>query len=86
MAILLKVLKWIPLNVVSVLGVGQAIIKLLKEIITSVVNFLAAVVVLIPGVDFNKANVVVMSIRTWIEKADGWVEVAKVYILKWVKS
>ena len=85
-AVLVKVAKWVPLNIVSVLGVVQAIIKFAKEVVTAVVNLLLALVVLLPGVDFKKANAVVEAVRGWIEKLDGWVEKGKGYILKWVHA
>ncbi len=84
--IAVKVVKWVPLNIVSVFGILQAVIKLAKEIVTAVVNFLASIVILIPGVDLKNANAVVEAIRAWIEKADAGVEKVKVNVLKWVHA
>lgn len=86
MAVLIKVIKWIPLNIVSLFGILQACIKLIKELVTAVINFLAAIVVLIPGVDFTKANGVVLFVREQIEKIDEAVEKVKENVLKWVKA
>ena len=84
MGVIIKFVKWVPLNIVSFFGVLQACIKCVKEIITAVVNLLASIVVLIPGVDLAKANVVVIAIRAFIEKADAGVEKVKAVLLKWV--
>lgn len=86
MVVLIKIIKWIPLNIVSLFGILQAVIKLFKELVTSVINFLAAIVILIPGVDFEKANGVVLGVREWIEKIDEAVEKVKENVLKWVKA
>lgn len=86
MSFIIKIVKWVPLNIVSVFGILQAVIKLAKEIVTAVVNFLASIVILIPGVDLKNANAVVEAIRAWIEKVDAGVEKVKVNVLKWVHA
>jgi hypothetical protein len=72
-----KILAWIPLNLASVLGIVQGVIKLVKEILTAVINILFP---LIPGEgNFEK---IVIKVRDWVNTVDAWVEKLKGFFLK----
>jgi hypothetical protein len=71
-----RVLQWIPLNIVSLLGIVQAVIKLLKEIVTALVN------IIFPFTpDNGKFETVVLKIRGYVDALDRWVEKGKAWIL-----
>jgi hypothetical protein len=72
----MKVLKWIPVNLASILGVVQAFIKFFKEVLTACVNILFPV---LPDGVWEQA---VLKARAFVEKADGWVQKAKEWLLK----
>ena len=75
---LTRLIRWIPLNIVTVLGVVQAAIKLFKEIITGVIN------IVFPFTpDGGKFEKFVLKARSFIEKADAIVEKIKGYLLKY---
>ena len=74
---LAKLLAWLPLNLASILGIVQGVIKLLKEILTAIVNILFP---LIPGE--GKFEQIVTKIRDIVNVADGWVEKIKSFLLK----
>jgi hypothetical protein len=75
-AFILRILKWIPLNIVSLLGIVQAVIKLFKEIITSIVN------IIFPFTpDAGKFEKAILAIRAFIDKFDEWIEKGKVWLL-----
>ena len=74
---LAKLLAWLPLNLASVLGIVQAILKLLKEILTAIVNILFPI---IPG--DGKFEALVAKIRGWVNKLDDWAESVKSFLLK----
>jgi hypothetical protein len=76
MGLIIKLLQWIPLNAVSVLGVAQGVMKVLKEVLTAVVNVLFP---LIPNAKFQD---VVNKVRGFCNVADGWIEEAKSFLLK----
>lgn len=71
-----KVLKWIPMNLVSILAFAQAIIKFGKEVATAAINILFPV---IPSAAFQA---VVRKVRDFFELLDGWVERIKGLLLK----
>jgi len=70
-----KILSWIMLNGASVLGIIQAVVKAVKEILTAVVNLLS---IFIPS---DKIEDVVMVIRNILNKIDEWIEIIKEKLL-----
>lgn len=78
----MKIIQWIVLNIASICGVLQALIKCLKEIVTAVLNLLAALVILLPGVSLEKANQITIGVRAMIEKLDVYVQTVTNAILK----
>ena len=66
-----KIFSWILLNGASILGMIQAVIKAVKEILTAVVNLLS---IFIPS---DKIEGIVMTIRNILNKIDEWIEVIK---------
>uniref|UniRef100_A0A6H1ZF47 Uncharacterized protein n=1 Tax=viral metagenome TaxID=1070528 RepID=A0A6H1ZF47_9ZZZZ len=73
---MIKIISWLALNLVSVLGIIQAVIKLVKEICTAVVNLLFP---LFP--DNGKFEKAVLKVRAIVEIADTWVEKIKQFLL-----
>lgn len=71
-----KLLNWIQVNLLSIFGVIQAILKLIKELCTAIVNLLFP---LIPSAKFQK---IVLAVRSIVNKADEMVEKLKVFFLK----
>ena len=63
------------LNGASVLGIIQAVVKAVKEILTAVVNLLS---IFIPS---DKIEDVVMVIRNILNKIDKWIEIIKEKLL-----
>lgn len=76
MTIVYKLLKWLPVNLAGVLGIIQAVIKVLKELLTVVVNILFP---LIPSSKFQK---IVTMVRDWVNKIDAWIESIKGFFLR----
>lgn len=75
MNILKKLLKWIPVNIAGILGITQAILKVIKEILTVIVN------ILFPIIPSAKFKTVVTVIRGIVNKADGVVQKIKDFLL-----
>ena len=72
---MIKLLLWLPKNLASILGIIQAVLKLIKEILTAVVNILYP---LIPSAKFQK---VVDAVRGFVNIADSWAEKLKKLLL-----
>lgn len=70
-----KLIKWFGANIASVLGIIQAIVKFIKEVLTAVINILLPV---IPG---DKFDAVVMKVRDLVNKIDEWIEKIKAKVL-----
>lgn len=66
-----KIISWIMLNGASILGMVQAVVKAVKEILTAVVNLLS---IFIPS---DKIEGMVMTVRNILNKIDEWIEVIK---------
>lgn len=71
-----KVLQWLAVNGLSILGMVQVIIKFVKEVLTLVVNILFPI---IPDGKFEQA---VLLVRAVVEKVDSFVEKGKYWLLK----
>lgn len=74
-----KVFTWVKANIASILGIAQAVIKALKEILTAIVNLLS---IFFPVIGSQK---VVLWIRNALETLDGWIEKAKPYLIPVIK-
>jgi hypothetical protein len=72
-----KIIALIPLLSTSVLGLAQAIVKVLKELATSIVNLIFPFTP-----DNGKFELAVMKVRAFIDKLDGWIEKGKSALLK----
>jgi len=70
-----KIIAWLKVNGASVLGIIQACIKALKEVLTAIVNLISIV---LPTIGAQK---VVLAIRAFLELVDGWIEKIKVYLI-----
>ena len=66
---MVKIITWIGLTIASILGITQAVVKFIKEVLTAVVNILFP---LFP--DGGKFETVVTAVRAFVEKADTWIE------------
>lgn len=83
---MVKVIQWIVLNVASICGILQALIKCLKEIVTALLNLLSALVLLLPGVSLEKANRLTLVVRAMIEKLDTYTQKVTDAVLKFSHS
>jgi len=70
-----KIWTWIKLNGASVLGISQAVIKALKEVLTAIVNLLS---IFLPTISAQK---VVVWIRNFLNTIDEWIEKVKPYLI-----
>ncbi|MCX5657962.1 MAG: hypothetical protein NTZ48_07100 [Candidatus Omnitrophica bacterium] len=73
---LAKLLSWLPTNIAGILGIVQAVIKFIKELLTLAVNILLPV---IPG---DKFDGIVIKVRDAMNKIDEGVEKIKSFLLK----
>ena len=62
-------------NGASVLGIAQAVIKALKEVLTAIVNLIS---IFLPMIGTEKF---VLSMRSVLETIDGWIEKLKPYLI-----
>jgi hypothetical protein len=72
-----KLIALVPLLTGNILGIVQAAIKVLKELITSVINL---VFPFTP--DSGKFEDFVLKVRDLVNKLDEWVETGKKWLLK----
>lgn len=75
MGFIKKAVNWIRLNLASVLGVLQGIVKVVKELATAIVNILFP---LIPNANFHA---VVLKVREILNNIDDWIEKIKVWLI-----
>ena len=73
---LAKILSWLSVNGASIIGIAQVVVKLLKEILTAIVNILFPVFP--DGGSFEKT---VEVIREWVNKIDDILENVKDWLL-----
>lgn len=73
---MIKVIQWIALNGLSILGMFQVVIKFAKELLTLVVN------ILFPIIPDGKFEQIVLKVRSLVEKLDALVEKLKTMLLK----
>jgi len=70
-----KILTWIKANLASLVGIIQAAIKALKEVLTAIINLLS---IFIPAIAAQK---IVLKIREILEAFDNWIEKIKPYLI-----
>jgi predicted aspartyl protease len=75
MAIVTKIISWVMANGASLLGVLQALIKAVKELLTAVINLIS---LFIPGVT---AQGWVDAVRNALNVVDSFIEKIKAYFL-----
>ncbi|HNV63371.1 MAG TPA: hypothetical protein PKN54_10585 [Candidatus Cloacimonas acidaminovorans] len=75
MGIIIKLLKGLNLDLAGLLGIIQAVLKVLKEALTATVN------ILFPVLPESKFKTIVSTIRGFVNKADDLVEKAKSFLL-----
>jgi len=71
-----KLIQWLYVNIAGVLGVVQAVIKALKEILTVIVN------ILFPVIPSAKFKAIITAVRGIVNKLDEIVEKIKGFFLK----
>lgn len=71
-----KVITWVMLNGATLLGVLQAIVKAVKELLTGVVNLVS---LFIPA---DKAEKAVLAVRAVLNKIDEVIESVKDFLIK----
>lgn len=64
---MVKILTWISMNLASILAAIQIVIKILKELLTAIVNLVS---IAFPVVASEK---VVLKIRAVLNTADDWI-------------
>lgn len=72
----MAILMWLGKNLATILGVVQAVIKLVKELLTGVVNIFFP---LFP--DNGSFERTVITIRAFVDKADAFVQKIKEMVL-----
>ena len=76
----MAILSWLGLNLATVLGVAQALLKLIKELLTGMLNIVFPL-----WVGHNEAfEASVMKVRDFCQTIDGWIESIKGFFLKGV--
>ncbi len=76
MNIITKIITWVLANGATALGISQAIVKALKEVLTGVVNFLSLFM------SSEKAEKYVSLVRTAMNVVDNLIEKAKEALIK----
>jgi hypothetical protein len=69
-----KIWMWLKLNAVAIFGISQGILKVIKELLTAVIDVLFP---LIPNAVFHK---IVLAVRSWVNTVDEWIETIKNWI------
>lgn len=71
-----KLISWLPKNIGAMIGIGQAFLKVGKEICTLLLDIVAPI---IPG---NKDDIIIAAVRNVFNIVDAWMEKIKVFLLK----
>lgn len=71
----LKIWTWVKVNIASLVGALQLLIKALKELLTAIVNLVS---IFFPAAE---AQEVVLAIRAFLEMVDSWLEKVKPYLI-----
>jgi len=72
------ILKWVYLNLASILGAVQAILKGVKEVLTAVLNLLGYPFF---ANKFGKYQEIVVKVRDVVNRVDDFVEKIKNYLI-----
>lgn len=75
MAFILKIVDWVKAFLAGNLGVIQAGIKFVKEVLTLVID------ILFPIIPSSKFQGIVLAVRNAVNTVDGWVEKLKAYLI-----
>lgn len=75
MGFVTKIIQWVMVFIAGNLGVVQAAIKFVKELLTLIVD------ILFPIIPIAKFQKVVLVIRSGVETVDGWVEKLKAWLI-----
>lgn len=75
MGFVTKIIQWIMVFLAGNLGIIQAAIKFVKEVLTLIVD------ILFPIIPIVKFQAVILSIRSGINTVDGWVEKLKAWLV-----
>jgi len=75
MVIILKILAWAKVNLASLLGALQLVIKAAKELLTAIVNLISLI---LPTAGAQK---IVLAIRAALEWLDAQIEKLKVQLI-----
>lgn len=71
-----KIISWVKLNLASVLGMIQVVLKFIKEVLTLALN------IIFPAFPHSeKFEATVVKVRDFINTIDAWVETLKSYLL-----
>ena len=73
---MLKLLTWLPAIIAPLLGIVEAVVKFIKEILTLVVT------ILFPIIPSEKFKNIVTKVRTIVDKVYDWISGGKEKILK----
>jgi hypothetical protein len=73
--IFLKIFTWLKVNIASIIGITQAIIKAVKELLTAVINLLS---IIFPTVGAQR---LVLWLRASLESLDAFIEKVKPYLI-----
>ena len=72
MGLITKVFTWVKVNLASVLGITQAVIKALKEVLTAVINLIS---IFFPVVATEKFVTVIRDILNWFDEIIEWLKI-----------
>lgn len=70
-----KIWSWIKMNIATILGTAQLLVKALKELLTAIINVLS---IFFPVIATEKF---IMATRDILNKLDEWIEKAKPYLI-----
>jgi len=75
MGFITKIIQWIMVFIAGNLGIVQAAIKFVKEVLTLIVD------ILFPIIPIAKFQRFIISVRATMETIDGWVEKLKAWLI-----
>ena len=78
LSFLSRFVKWIPMNIMTILGVVRAVVKLIKEFATGLCNVLFPMF----NPETNSFAKFVMRVRDFFNGLDAWLEKAQAFLLK----
>ena len=70
------ILTWLSKNLGAALGIAQAILKLIKEILTLIVD------ILYPIIPSSKFQAIVDKVRSIVNAVDDWLEKIKGFLVR----